>query len=189
MRRVLFCLTLGWLGLAAFPAHAECGKGDWQAVREVFDGDTIQLKSEEKVRFIGIDAPETHENEKLEKDLRRTHLRRSVLTSEGNRSYHVMKQLVGKGPVRLEYDQIRKDKYGRTLAYVYACLPENQFLKIVQAPPSIKGSKAIKEFELNREMVRYGWAEAFRNFRYREKSDYFALEAEAKAENRGLWAK
>jgi len=189
MRFAWLCLTLAGFSALACQARANCGKGDWKPVRYVYDGDTLQLKNYEKVRLIGIDAPEVHENEKLEKDLRRTHLRRDAMTEMGNRSYDVMRQLVGKSSVRLEYDATREDKYGRTLAYVYACLPEDQFLKIVQAPSSKKGSKEQKEYELNREMIRYGWAEAFRNFRYREKADFFKLEAQAKEENRGLWAK
>ncbi|MFO1462191.1 MAG: thermonuclease family protein [bacterium] len=164
-----------------------CGVGEWRKVSEVFDGDTLRLKGGEKVRLIGIDAPELHESDKLERDARRSHRDRKTIQKMGRQSYEVFKKLVGKGPVRLELDETTRDKYGRTLAYVYACLPQKQFESIVLGGPPAKSKSPLREYQLNREMIRYGWAEAFRSFSYREKPEFFRLESEAREANRGLW--
>jgi micrococcal nuclease len=77
-----------------------------ERVARVIDGDTIVLESGERVRYIGIDTPES------------VHPRKSVEfmareASEYNRA------LVDGKDVRLEYDVQRRDRYGRLLAYVF----------------------------------------------------------------------
>jgi micrococcal nuclease len=71
-------------------------------ISRVVDGDTIELnksiEGSDTVRLIGIDAPE--ECQPLGKDA--AHL--STWQDE---------------PVKLEFDEERKDRYGRLLAYVY----------------------------------------------------------------------
>ena len=70
----------------------------------VVDGDTIRVRlagAEERVRYIGIDTPERDE-------------RCFVAALEANEA------LLEKGPLRLEFDRERRDRYGRLLAYVYA---------------------------------------------------------------------
>lgn len=67
----------------------------------VIDGDTIKLSDETTVRYLGIDTPEKDE----------TFYQESV---EANRAMVEGKQ------IRLEYDVETKDRYDRTLAYVYA---------------------------------------------------------------------
>jgi micrococcal nuclease len=69
--------------------------------------------------------------------------------------------------VRLEYEEgARLDKYGRTLAYVR--LDDGTLF--------------------NREIIRAGWAETFRRFPFRYKSDFQSAERRARAEGRGMWA-
>lgn len=76
-------------------------------VKKVIDGDTIELKSGELVRYIGIDAPETEYSKKGAEAF-------SKEATEANR------RLVEGKTVRLLYDKQIKDKGGRLLAYVYA---------------------------------------------------------------------
>ena len=72
----------------------------------IVDGDTIVLSGGLRVRYIGIDAPETkHPDMPVE--------RFGAQAAERNR------QLVAGKRVRLEYDEERADQYGRTLAYVH----------------------------------------------------------------------
>jgi len=74
-------------------------------VLKVYDGDSILLRFPdgrvEKVRYIGIDAPERFQ------------------------PYHSVArkknwELLRKGKIRLEFDVKKRDRYGRILAYVYA---------------------------------------------------------------------
>lgn len=72
----------------------------------VVDGDTIVISGGEKVRYAGLNTPETHHPDKLPEYCGRE-------ASEANR------RLVAGKTVRLEYDERQRDKYGRLLAYVY----------------------------------------------------------------------
>ena len=85
------------------------GGGDVGRVVKVVDGDTIhvQLGSvREKVRYIGIDTPET-------KDPRRP------VQCFGRQAADFNARLVGGERVRLVRDVEERDRYGRRLAYVY----------------------------------------------------------------------
>ena len=184
MRRTLLFLVL-LLVFSGGEARAHGGE-EWIKVKKVYDGDTLELAGDMKVRLIGIDAPELHSNDKLYHDVHRTHQDAKTILKMGKASYEVFKKLVGKQKVRLEYDETSRDKYGRTLAYVYVRLKEDRFDEIMHLP--FKGRKAVeREYMLNREMIRYGWASAFRNFVYRYKEEFFELEKQARDEGRGLW--
>ena len=80
-------------------------------VRHVIDGDTIELSNGEKVRYIGIDAPEE----------RRRRGDRWVYDPEpyAEKATRENRKLVEGKKVRLEFDAEKRDKYGRLLAYVY----------------------------------------------------------------------
>ena len=80
-------------------------------VTEVVDGDTIWVRmpdgSEEKVRYIGIDAPELpHEDSPGE------YLGREAASHN--------EALLTAGPLRLETDVESRDEFERLLAYVWA---------------------------------------------------------------------
>lgn len=73
----------------------------------VIDGDTIVVDGGERIRFIGIDTPETKDPRK---PVQCFGVEASAFTSS----------LLPPGtPVELVYDVERTDRYGRTLAYVY----------------------------------------------------------------------
>ncbi|NTW35501.1 MAG: thermonuclease [Syntrophobacteraceae bacterium] len=75
-------------------------------VADVFDGDTIMLSSGEKVRYLGIDAPEVSH-------------RSSPADCFGHEAKTLNKSLVLHKRVRLLYDRVRTDGHGRLLAYVF----------------------------------------------------------------------
>ncbi len=89
------------------PASAD--SSDSAVVKKVFDGDTILVSihgSEEKVRLIGVDAPE--KNHPLK-----------PVQFYSKEAELFLKQLVDGESVSLEYDWQKRDKYGRLLAYVF----------------------------------------------------------------------
>ncbi len=101
------------------------------------DGDTIQVCcigwKREKVRYIGINTPETkHPTKEVE------HFGEEA--SEANR------KLVEDKTVVLEFDVERRDRYGRLLAYVFlkdgtflnAWLVEHGFAQVMTVPPNVK---------------------------------------------------
>ena len=122
-------------------------------VTRVIDGDTIEIEGGEKVRYIGIDTPETVDPRKPVQCF-------SVEASKKN------KELVEGKNVRLEKDITDKDKYGRLLRYVYI---DNIFinLELVKQgfafsytyPPDIKYQAEILAAEAEaREANRGLWA-------------------------------
>jgi endonuclease YncB( thermonuclease family) len=75
-------------------------------VKHVFDGDTILIDTNEKVRYLGIDAPEIgYQGEKSE------------FMALESKDFNL--HLIGMTRVRLELDLEKKDRHGRLLAYVY----------------------------------------------------------------------
>ncbi len=75
-------------------------------VKWVPDGDTILLTDGRFVRYIGINAPEVP---------------RDGVTGEpmGTAARRRNRELIGHGGITLEYDRTRKDRYDRTLGYVF----------------------------------------------------------------------
>ena len=79
-------------------------------VTHVVDGDTIDVSmpdgSDETVRYIGIDTPETVKPD-------------TPVQCGGPKAHAVNERLVGGRSVTLRFDAERRDVYGRLLAYVY----------------------------------------------------------------------
>lgn len=88
-------------------------------VKKVLDGDTIKLENGRKVRLLAINAPEVAGRNKLEEQ-----------GGEAAKQW-LIKKLQGK-KVRLEYDQEKKDKYGRTLAHVFTDKDEHINLMLLR---------------------------------------------------------
>lgn len=85
---------------------AETWVGEFKVSR-VIDGDTIEIAGGERVRYIGLDAPEMVEPEK-------------PVECFGPEATAKNKELVEGKIVRLEKDTTDRDKYNRLLRYVYA---------------------------------------------------------------------
>ena len=87
------------------PAGALRG-AQWKRVAKVIDGDTVRLETGEKVRLLGIDAPESKHHKKVPDPC-------GLEASKYNRD------LLAGQQVTLEFDIERKDRYGRLLAHVF----------------------------------------------------------------------
>jgi len=155
---ILF-LSLGYSGL-----RADAGADTQPAVtaklitvKRVIDGDTIELANGERVRYLGIDAPE----------MRRKVDGRWVEIHEpyAVEAYELNRRLVEGRAVRLEFDRESRDRYHRLLAYVFvkdrlvnAELISSGFVQVRLHPPNLR------------------YADLF-----------MKLQAEALAHQRGLW--
>lgn len=127
-------------------------------VTRVVDGDTIELSTGQKLRYIGIDTPET------------VHPQKGVQCF-GAAASAENKRLVENKTVYLVKDVSETDRYGRLLRYVYlspeasvsgmvnALLVQGGFAKASSYPPDITHQKELQN-----------------------------LEAEARSTNRGLWS-
>lgn len=111
-------------------------------VKRVVDGDTIELTDGQKLRYIGIDTPET-------KDPRR------AVGCFGKEAALKNKELVEGKEVRLEKDVSETDKYGRLLRYVWAqglfvneYLVKNGYAHTSTYPPDVKYQDVFKQAEV-----------------------------------------
>jgi len=125
----------------------------WRKCIIVIDGDTILLAGNEKVRLIGVGTPETRDEDR-------------PVQYFGKEAYEFTRSLVEGKKVRLEYGMNRKDKYGRTLAYVY--LEDGTFL--------------------NAEIIKQGYGYLYRAFIFKYFDKFWQYEKEAREKKIGLWA-
>ena len=145
--------------LAAFfnPPDQAITQGDFDVVERVVDGDTLLLQSGERVRLIGVDTPESKHPKK-------------PVEYFGKEASAFTRRVVEEKRVRLEFDQANaarghKDRYGRTLAYVFL---EDGTL-------------------LNAKIIKQGYGHAYTEFPFSRMEEFRRLEREAREEQRGLW--
>ncbi len=84
---------------------------DIYEIKQVIDGDTIEITrygKPEKVRFIGLDTPETLDP-------------RKPMQCYGKEASDNSKKLLSGQKVRIEFDPVvgERDRYGRLLAYIW----------------------------------------------------------------------
>lgn len=110
----------------------------------IFDGDTVGLPGEERVRYIGVNAPEVSHPEH-EKDLGECFGKEA---SERNATLVLGKE------VRLVPDREDRDRYGRLLRYVWIGnisvnmeLVKEGFAKTLSIPPNTSHAPEFKETE------------------------------------------
>lgn len=127
---------------SAFALQASADKIDLsllplQKVIDAVDGDTIILKNNERVRYIGLDTPETvHPKKQIE--------------CFGREASKFNKKLVEDKKVHLEKDISDRDQYGRLLRYVYVEdekgkeifvnleLVKQGYARVITYPPDVK---------------------------------------------------
>lgn len=99
----------GWFGTA--PTRIAANQPGYYSVTRFSDGDTIVVNmngTDEKVRFVGVDTPETHKPN-------------APVQCYGPAASAHTKNLIGTQKVRLESDPLStdRDRYNRLLRYVY----------------------------------------------------------------------
>lgn len=126
---------------------------EMSTIAKVIDGDTIQTSDGKKIRYIGIDSPESQDP-------------RKPVECFAHESTERNKQLVLGQVVRLEIDVSQTDRYGRLLRYIYignTMINEQLVLEgyalASSYPPDIKYQKRLKTAEKTaRENNRGLWA-------------------------------
>jgi micrococcal nuclease len=126
-------------------------------VQRVVDGDTLLLGSGERVRLVGVDTPE------LERP-------NSPVEYFAKEAAAFTKRMAEGKLVRLKFDPANahiehKDRFGRTLAYVFL---EDGTL-------------------INAEIIRQGYGHAFTRYPFSRMEEFRRLEREAREQKRGLW--
>lgn len=128
-------------------------------VGRVIDGDTIELTDKRKVRYIGVDTPESVDP-------------RKAVQCFGMEAKEENARLVDGKTIRLERDVSDTDKYGRLLRYVYIDPPTSE----------------ARDVFVNDYLVRQGFARLDTvppDIAHRVQ--FLKSEQEARKELRGLW--
>jgi len=143
MLRVLALSLLCWISTPAWAGSLSWVTLDrWVTVKRVIDGDTFTTRNGEKIRLLGINAPEVrHENAPAE--------------PYGDAAKATLSTLIGGKQVRLGFDKETKDQYGRTLAHVYlrdGTWINEEMLRLGSAfvytfPPNTRAAEALTVVE------------------------------------------
>jgi len=140
-------------------------------VSRVIDGDTIVLSDGEHVRYLGIDAPETHV-------LRDGHWI-DAPKPFGPEAAEFNRRMVEGKIVRLEYDVERYDKYNRTLAYIYvddkfvnAELLKEGYACVFNKSPNVKYADEFVNLQREARLARRGMWGAVEKITAADAADY-----------------
>lgn len=117
------------------------GESGTVRVKRVIDGDTIELENGDKVRYIGIDTPESVKPN-------------TPIQCFAKEAAARNRELVLDKEVRLEHDVSDRDRYGRLLRYVYvgdvfvnAELVRQGYAKSASFPPDIAKQDLFRSLE------------------------------------------
>lgn len=159
-------------GMTLPPEQTESGisECDLQEVSRVIDGDTFVLSDGNRVRLIGVDAPETVDP-------------RKDVQWFGREASKKLRGWINGKTVCLKEDIDKTqdiDKYGRLLRYVWIYNTEK--------PPS--GNIGLVEgFFVNAELIKQGYAFAYTRYPFQYLEDFRRYERKARENNLGLWNK
>jgi micrococcal nuclease len=132
-----YLLLFLFLFLSGIPSTAQ-KPSNWYQVSKIVDGDTFWIINEkgenEKIRLIGVDAPESRKSGKKE------------IGYYGKESKLYLEKFLAGKKVRLQFDVGKYDRYKRTLAYVYledgtflnAHLVKYGYAAVMTVPPNVK---------------------------------------------------
>jgi micrococcal nuclease len=133
-RLLVLAVAAAAAGAAGCNGGSSCGPSS-AYVPQITDGDTIELDNGEKVRYLGVDTPETY----------------GQTDCYGPEAKAFNRDLVEAKQVELEYDVECRDMYGRLLAYVTVngqmvnrVLLERGYARVLIIPPN--GAKYEQEF-------------------------------------------
>ena len=146
------------------------------------DGDSFVVigpsGNHERVRAIGIDAPESSDNPRLRRQTEKEEDRAAVIEMGHAASAHAASLLETGSALHLVFDPANtatrhRDRYGRLLAYVY-----------------ILDASGRRGTFFNERMISDGYARLMSGFPYDERmrTRFRAAEEDARREARGLWS-
>lgn len=123
-------------------------------VRKVIDGDTIVVANSGKVRLLGINTPEIEHRDRAGEPL-------------GEEARLRLQQILNGQRVRLQFDEVQRDRFKRLLAYVY-----------------LEDGTPVNEI-----LLREGMARAlFLQPNMAQLEHYYQIEGVARDERRGIWS-
>lgn len=139
-------------------------------VVEVTDGDTIVVRlpsGDERVRLIGIDTPELHASEKLDREMARSGRSREAIQAMGRAARDFTATTLRGRTVALETDVERRDRFGRLLAYVWLDdvlvnerIVEGGWATLLTMPPNVRFAARLRAAETRARATRVGlWGE------------------------------
>lgn len=173
IRRSYFLLLLLTALLWALPASAE--QAYHGRVTKVFDGDTVDIvfrdmpgasSSPARVRLVGIDTMESHDNAKLRRDETQLGVDRHVLMYWGQVAGKRAAELLSGKDVSVTLPaRDKQDKYGRLLARIH-----------------------LNGTDINLQLVREGLAIVYRRTSMPDLRNYYQAEREARADRNGFWS-
>jgi micrococcal nuclease len=145
-------------------------------VADVIDGDTFRLSNGEKVRLIGIDAPESHYSYKLIRDVEEQGADAETIRALGALSARYLESIAAGRDVVLAFDQANsatghRDRFGRLLAYV-----------------SLSDASGAPLVCINDMLLDAGYANVYSRYPFDRVDWYRSAEAAAREAQRGLWA-
>jgi micrococcal nuclease len=174
------------LGAIVFLPFAACQAADPPIVARVIDGDILLLSNGEKVRLIGVDTPESKDNAKLKRDPKKAGQDAETIIKMGEKAADLTRKLVEGKQVRLEYDAQKKDRYGRTLAYIYIFVCSR--CDVLPNPEYYYKFDGPVEIFLNATLIKAGYARVMTVRPNVKHQDLFVkLQKEARKAERGLW--
>lgn len=158
-------------------------------VVKVYDGDTVGLSDGQKVRLIGIDTPEEHDSDKLFEDARKSGQNIATIKAMGQKAHQFTSRWVLGQTVRLEFDQERRDKYGRLLAYIYMPFPHPSLSSLPRAG-YIVNVDGKKWYFINATIIQAGYATPMAIApNDKHKAVFQSLYQQAQENHLGLWEK
>jgi endonuclease YncB( thermonuclease family) len=147
-----------------------------EAVRQVVFGDTLVLDGGEKLKLLGVWAPQPSPGKK---DFKAD----SAMGGNERRSREFTQGMVQGRQVWVEYGQPAKDSSGNSLGYLYFKLAQGQSL----GGGGQQVSLGAGTYMLNRLLVTYGFAEADDKANTPYRAEFEQLENEARMSRRGNW--
>ncbi len=136
-------------------------------VKRVSDGDTFILRDGRKVRMIGVDTPEMHDENRNNQNARRNSVDTKRVRSYAETAKKYLQKTIEGQDVRLETDWQAEDKYGRILAYVY---------------------RVSDDLFVNAEILKQGYGFAYLQFPFKRSKEFEKYSNESRKNKKGLWA-
>jgi len=144
-------LLLCWAWQAQAGTFSVISEARWVRIVYVYDGDTVKTAKGERIRLLGINAPEITHRSKPGQVM-------------GNEATQALKPMVMGKTVRLTFDRERRDIYGRTLAQIWLRdgtwvngeMVRRGFAHVYTFPPNLRWTKRLIALERPARQQRLG---------------------------------